>query len=59
MDKLRAMWAVLMGRAVVYGVKLKSAETGDEGAAAIKGPWVALSAVRGGVVTFGGCSEIG
>lgn len=60
MDKLRAMWLILRGRSVIYGVALKAAESGDAGDVSVKGgPWVSATAVRGGGVFFGGQSEIG
>jgi len=59
-DKIQAMWAVLMGRGVIYGVRLSAADSGLEGSlAVIGGPWVKAEAVRGHNIFVAGHSEIG
>lgn len=60
MEKLKAMWEVLMGRAIVYNVRLRKAAESGDGALTIRaGEFAALEPTRGKGIFVAGASEIG
>ena len=62
MEKLRAMWDVLMGRGVLYNVRVRAGDSNDNSSFAVgtQGKaWVTVNAVGGNLVTVHGRSSLG